>query len=181
MARWCWCPPSQLPWRHAKRSHKEMNRDTMLVRTYLWCPPSGGYTPAHLGVTAGKWAELQACPALTLSLNAHVKWSSRTPHSSSDSLIKTRLGREDQGCQSSMKRFEEQLRSTSTNKRAEQEHLERKKKRLWERLRMSVKEKVISCDGERNVWKKEKSSWHKTERLIDGSLSHLVKTARHFY
>lgn len=131
-----------------------MNAESVLVWTYLWCSPSGGYTPAHPRAAAAKWAgtrsELQACPALALSLNSGVKWSSRTPDSFSDGLIKTRPGRADEDCERSMKRFEEQLRSSSANKSAKQEHLERVKRRV---VRMSVKEKVIFVlEREKSVW-----------------------------
>lgn len=129
-----------------------MNAESGLVWTYLWCSPSGGYTPAHLRATAAEWAgrraALQACPALALSLNSDVKWSSRTPDSSSDGLIKTRPGRADEDCERSMKRFGEQPRSSSANKSAKQEHLERGKRRV---VRMSVKEKVIFV-LEREKW-----------------------------
>lgn len=129
-----------------------MNAESVLVWTYLWCSPSGGYTPAHLRATAAKWAgrrsELQACPALALSLNSGVKWSSRTPNSSSDRLIKTRPGRVDEDCERSMKRFEEQLRSLSANKSAKQEHLERGKEGLWGWV---LKRRSSLCWRERKV------------------------------
>lgn len=158
-----------------------MNAESVLVWTYLWCSPSGGYTPAHLGAPAAEWAgrrsEQQACPALALSLNSGVKWSSRTPDSSSDRLIKTRPGRADEDCERSMKRFEEQLRSSSANKSAKQEHLERGKEGLWGWV---LKRRSSLCWRERKV-RGGDSSWYKTESLIDGSLSHLVKKGRHFY
>lgn len=62
-----------------------------------------------------------------MSLNWDVKWSSRTPDSSSDRLIKTRPGRVDED---SERRIEEQPRSSSTNKSAKQEHLERDEKKV---------------------------------------------------
>lgn len=93
----------QLPWRQAdwvgernQSSQEETSRDSMLVRTYLRRPPSGGYTPAHLSAPAGKracrHAGLLACSALTLSLNQRAKWSSTSPDSPPDRLIKTRPG-----------------------------------------------------------------------------------------
>lgn len=149
---WYWSLPQQLPWRHADWGPEYPERDEhghcvgqdLAVMSAKWRLDS-----PHPGATAGKWACRHAelnCPTLMLSLNSHVKWSSRTPHSASDRLIKTRPGREDEDC--SVKCFEEQPRSSSTSKRAKQEQLERKEKRLWERLRMSVKEKVI-CVMER--------------------------------
>lgn len=157
---WYWSLPQQLPWRQADGGPEYPERDEhghrvgqdLSVMSAKWRLDS-----PHPGVTAGKracrHAELQACPTLMLSLSSHVKWSSRTPHSASDRLIKTRPGSEDEDCQSSVKSFEEQLRSSSTNKRAKQEQLERKEKGLWERLRMSVKEKVI-CVMERETREK---------------------------
>lgn len=93
----------QLPWRQAGwgggenlSSQEETSRDSVLVRTYLRRPPSGGYTPAHPAAPAGKpacgHAALLACSALTLSLNRRAKWSSTSPDSPPDRLIKTRPG-----------------------------------------------------------------------------------------
>lgn len=177
VACWCWSLPPQLPWRQADwgpEYPEKMNTDTVLVRTYQWCPPSGGYTPAHLGIRAGKWAcghaELHACPALTLSLNSHVKWSSRTPDSCSDRLIKTRPGREDEDRQSSLKRFEERLRSSSTNKRAKREKGKRKGcERIWGWV---LKRRSSLCWTETNLHGIKRKAW-----LMDPSLASLKRPA----